>query len=78
MTIIIEISQSKPDLVFTGQRGRPSYDIPMQQLDFLLDMRFTVSEIASMFGISESTVKRRVREYDSSVRSRYSDISEEH
>ena len=40
-------------------------------------MRFTSGEIALMFGVSEGTVKRRIREYDSFVRKRYSDISEE-
>ena len=45
------------ELVHTGQRGRSRYFIPMDQLEFLLDMRFTSGEIASMFGVSESTVK---------------------
>ena len=65
------------ELVPTGRRVRPRFLISIEQLEFLLDMRFTSGEIALMFGVSESTVKRRIREYDSFVRKRYSDISEE-
>lgn len=39
-------------------------------------MKFTSREIASMLCVSASTVKRRIREYDTFVRQRYSDISE--
>lgn len=67
----------RAELLLSGQRGRPRYFISMDQLEFLLDMRFTSGEIASMFGVSESTIKRRIREYDSFVKKRYSDISDE-
>lgn len=49
--------------------------ISKEKLEFLLDMKFTSGEIASMLCVSASTVKRRIREYDTSVRQRYSDIS---
>ena len=65
------------DFVDTGQRGRPRYSISIDQLEFLLDMRFTSGEIASMFGVSESTVKRRIQEFYSFVKKKYSDIFDE-
>ena len=65
------------DFVHTGQRGRPRYSISIDQLELLLDMRFTSGEIASMFGVSESTVKRRIQEFYSFVKKKYSDIFDE-
>ena len=50
----------------TGQRGRPRYFISKDKL-----------EISSMLCVSESTVKPRIREFESSVRPRYSDISDD-
>ena len=49
------------ELVPTGRGGRPRFLISIEQLEFLLDVRFTSGEIALMFGVSESTVKRRIR-----------------
>jgi hypothetical protein len=51
--------------------------VTKEQLEFLLDLRFTSGEIALMFGVSESTVKRRISENDLFVRKRYSEISRE-
>jgi len=62
--------------MLTGQRGRPCYSISKDKLEFLLDMKFTSVEIASMLCVSESTVKRRIREYESYVRQRFSDFSD--
>lgn len=61
----------------TGQRARPRYFISKDKLEFLLNMRFTSGEISSMLCVSESTVKRRIREFESFVRPRYSDISDD-
>ena len=65
------------EFAVTGQRGRPRFLISKDQLDFLLDLRFTSGEIASLLGVSERTVKRRISEYESFVRQRYSNISDE-
>ena len=64
------------EVMLTGQRGRPRYSISKDKLEFLLDMKFTSVEIASMLCVSESTVKRRMRQYESYVRQRYSDFSD--
>ena len=41
---------------YTGGRGRPRYIIKLEQLVFLLEIRFTWSAIAVMFGISRRTM----------------------
>ena len=46
--------------VFSGHRGRPSYRITVEQLQFLIDRRFSVREIASLLGVGVRTVERRI------------------
>ena len=41
------------EFAVTGQRGRPRFLISKDQLDFLLDLRFTCGEIASLLGVKE-------------------------
>ena len=67
---------TRAETLLSGQRGRPAYFISKEKLQFLLDMKFTSGKIASMLCVSTSTVKRRIREYETFVRQRYSDISE--
>jgi len=67
---------SRAEILHFGQRGRPRYVISEEKLEFLLDMKFTSGEIACMLYVSKSSVKRRIREYETFVRQRYSDISE--
>ena len=40
---------------FTGERGRPVFDIPKEQLEFLTEKKFTVGEMAQLFGVSKRT-----------------------
>ena len=65
------------ETLLTGQRGRARYFISKDKLEFLLNMKFTSGEILSMLCLSESSVKRRIREFESFVRQRYSDISDD-
>ena len=51
----------------TGTRGRPSYEIPREQLSFLLDQGFKVSQISGMLGVGQRTVKRRMSAFGLSV-----------
>ena len=44
--------------VFTGERGRPRLQIPFEQLEFLLEKKFKIDEIARLFITSKSTVER--------------------
>lgn len=47
------------------------------QLQFLLEQRFKVHEIARMYGVSYSTIRRWMKAYKLSVRQTFSDISSE-
>ena len=58
---------------FSGCIGRPRYDIPRSQLEYLLQNRFTVPQISSLLCVSVRTVRRRMEEYDLSVRIFYRD-----
>ena len=51
----------------TGTRGRPSYEIPREQLSFLLDQGFKVSKISVMLGVDQRTVERRMSAFGLSV-----------
>lgn len=46
------------------QRGRPSFLIPPEQLEYLRSLSFTWVEIARLLGVSRMTVYRRRVEYD--------------
>ena len=48
----------------------------MEQLQFLIDRRFSVREIASLLGVGVRTVERRMHEFGLSVRSSYSTITD--
>ncbi|KXJ28720.1 hypothetical protein AC249_AIPGENE19430 [Exaiptasia diaphana] len=63
------------DKVFSGYRGRPSFDIPKEQLELFLEYNFSVPQISEMIGVSKSTVKRRLQDYGLSVSQTYSSIS---
>ena len=51
----------------TGTRGRPSYEIPREQLSFSLDQGFKVSQISIMLGVGQRTVERRMSAFGLSV-----------
>ena len=53
--------------------GRPRYYIPKSQLEFLLQSKFTVPQIASLLNVSVRTVRQRMDEYGLSVHSNISD-----
>lgn len=45
----------------THQRGRPSFIVSQDEIEYLLWMSFSWSEIASLLGISRSTLYRSVK-----------------
>lgn len=57
-----------------GQCGRPRYSILRDQLEFLVDRRFSVIDIATLLGVSVRTIERCLFEFGLSVRSTYSCI----
>lgn len=66
----------RPAKLRSGDRGRPSWDISHEQLQYLLEFSFTVSEIAHLFGVSYRTIRRRMTDYGLSVRMHYSGITD--
>ena len=62
--------------IFTGERGRPRFQIPYTQLQFLIEKGFTVREIAQLFGTSTSTVERRMSEFGLSIRVFHAQLSD--
>ena len=66
---------SQPFQVIDGV-GRPSYHISYHQLDALISMHLSVPQIARVIGVSVSTVRRRMSEYNLSIRNTYSTISD--
>ena len=42
----------------TGRRGRPRFDIDKEQIEYLLTLSFTWSEISALLGISRMTLYR--------------------
>ena len=65
-----------PRLISYHHRGRPRFDIRKAQLEYLLQMKFSCRKIASLIGVSRSTIRRRMDEYGLSVAALYSDISD--
>lgn len=61
----------------TGERGRPALIITHDQLEFLLELKFSVPDMARLLCVSKSTVKRRLRKFSLSVRQTYCVISDE-
>ena len=65
-----------PWLVAENETGCPMFDIRTEQLRYLLNIRFSCKQIANIIRVSLSTIRRRMREYDLSVTSLYSIISD--
>lgn len=60
-----------------GVPGRPKFNITYEQLQFLLDIQFTIPEMAQILGVSPRTVARRMSSLNLSVRSRYLHLSDD-
>ena len=58
----------QPVLLLSGSVGRPQYDISYHQLETLISMNLNVPHIAQLVGLSTSTIRRRMRQYDLSIR----------
>lgn len=64
-----------PEVIFTGNRGRPKFNIPYEQLSFLVERRFTIKQIAAALGVSERTVERRLQHFGMSIRGTYTNLT---
>ena len=62
--------------VSTGLVSRPCFQIPRQQLSYLIENGFSVPQIADMIGVSVRTVCRRMDDYDLSICAQCSALSD--
>ena len=67
---------NSPPSELNHRNGRPRFNIPVQQLQYLLDNRFTVPQMANLIGVSERTIHRRLHDNGLSVRSTFSAITD--
>ena len=67
----------KLPLEHSGHVGRPRFGVSRVPLEYLLQNGFTGKQISEMLSISLSTVRRRMRDFNLSVRDLYISFSEE-
>ena len=60
--------------IYSGNRGRPSFNISKEQLELFLEYNFSVRKISEMLGVSVSTVNRRLSFYGLSISQTYSTL----
>ena len=76
----VESSELVPTLqapmIADGHVGRPHFDVPLSQLEYLINSRFSVPQIAGVMGVSVSTIRRRMLQYNLSIQSTYSDVTD--
>ena len=65
------LSGYRAPTVHEGTSGRPRFDIPRNMLACLLEIQFTVPQIANILSVSACTL-RRMSDYILSVRDFYS------
>ena len=51
-----------PEYEISFSAGRPRYDLPKNQLQFLLQNKFSIPQIASLLGVSVRTIRRRMEQ----------------
>ncbi|WAR07898.1 hypothetical protein MAR_017856 [Mya arenaria] len=59
-----------------AKRGRPKFLIPVSVIEFLVDNKFTVKDISRLLMTSESTLKRRLKDYNIKIGNTYSIIEQ--
>ena len=55
---VLEQKQGRASVVRSGTPGRPAYDISKEQLEMLLEARFSVRCIAELLHVSSQTIER--------------------
>ena len=57
-----------------GQRGRPRFNVPREQLEFLIERGFSIPDIAHILGISVRTIERRLLQFGLSATQAFTSI----
>ena len=63
--------------VYTGERGRPKFNISQDQLQFLVERGFTIPDISHMLNVRVRTVERRLHDFGLSTTENYSLIDDQ-
>jgi DNA-directed RNA polymerase specialized sigma54-like protein len=63
--------------IHSGRRGRPSFDISGEQLNYFLNHQFSVKDIACALGVSQSTIFRRMCDNGLQIRQNTNLMSDE-
>ena len=71
------IHQFQAETLGTGEPGRPSFNIPYNIIQYLLESNLSVPKIAAVVGVSVSTIRRRMSDYGLSVHDTYASMSDE-
>ena len=71
-----ESSNVQALLVLDGTVGRPKFDIKRCQLEFLIQTRFSVPQFGNLVGVSVSTVRRRMTDYNLGIHSTYCSLND--
>ena len=58
-------------------RGRPSYSITQQQLEYFIENNFTFPEIARLLKVSVSTVRRRMSQFQLYIGDTFTSIDDD-
>ena len=58
----------------TGSFGRPRFEISKDQLEYLVEYKLKTPDIIEALGVSVSTIKRRLREFNISIRGTLTEI----
>jgi len=75
-TACVSYGSTKPIMEKGNSGVVPSYQIPKETLEILINIGFEISEIAQLLSVSESTVYRRMRVFGLK-KVQFTDISEE-
>ena len=59
VTESLHTSSHIAETMFTGMPGRPKFNIPKEQLEFLIEQHFSTPAVAEILGVSRRTVVRR-------------------
>ena len=68
--------RSEAPVLQSGCAGRPRFDIPEQQLRFLVQSGFTGTQMAEIIGVSLRTVRRRMTDYGLNISEQYADVTD--
>ena len=72
-----EVTGYSAPVIHPTRGGRPVLNIPRNQLAYLLESRFTVPQIADILQVSIMTIRRRMSQYQLSVHSYYTSLTDD-